>query len=231
MSIDISDLLKKTEKMSVPVFEPEEPKNKFVSPDNIWDGGRNETAIAFYFTDDHKIFLSFPTATHGDLSRSKKYTAYHVEKRGYPPDTPHPKTALVGRVGQITFGTPKGNFVSFWNTDGRIFNALLPACLSKLKSLELIDDATYISSYLNKYPITYREYKKHGFSTPASPEDINKINADREIHLLQGNNKKQALLQRGATPKPSPWKDLTPGQKHWAMASESFKDWLRHIES
>jgi len=206
--------------------------NEWISPDDIWEGGNNITAIAFFFTEDHKMFLGNPTNTHGDLKRSKEYEDYHLEKYGWHPEDNHPyKTALVGRVSTPKyFKGRKGRHVSFWNHNEDIFNQLLPACLLKLKSLELIDDATYISSVFNDVPITYQDYKKHGLSPKATQANLDKLNADREIHLLKGQDKKQALLNRGVTPKLSPWKDLTPGQKHWAMASEGFKEWLRRLE-
>jgi len=197
----------------------------FISPNDIHETDRS--AIPFFFTNDQHLFLGGEHETHGQLMYDKKYYAYHVDRFGEKPNYGWPtEFALVGRVGNLKRGILFGRFVSFWNKND-LLKTLLSPCLSKLKSLELIDDSTYISSAYNARPITYIDYKKSGLSPVLNLSNLKKLDADREIHLLGGNNKKQALLQRGVTPKISPWKDLTPGQKHWAMASEGFKEWLK----
>jgi len=210
----------------------------FVSPDAILARMmRYQKPIAFIYTDDGKLFKSREAFSHANLSHDNNdgYKDYYQKRFGTEPQSRPIDRFLVGRV---AFDREDGiKVVSFWNSDDEenpstqpynLFMRLLPGCMKKLQGEGLIDDDSLIYSRFSEEPIPYEQFKKTGFSkvNPNASLDINKM------HLLRGDEKKQALLRAGASPKVSPWKDLTPGQKHWALNSESlsFKEWLKNEE-
>jgi len=204
----------------------------FFTPDDIVSSDDEKT---FLYTAQEGLYLGKKDEIHPDVANREPYYSNYVKRHGTsPPDRPT-NDALVGRVAHFTdilgeYPEHKNkHVVAFWNgkPSEKMFRTLLPACLKELKSRGLINNNTYISTVFTKEPIPYSQFLKQGLSDfDASNQD--KLDAAPPVHLLRGNEKRQALLKQGATPKLNPWKDhLTPGQKHWAMASESFKEWLK----
>lgn len=119
---------------------------------------------------------------------------------------------LQGRVSSSRFllESPQ-KIIAFWE-----LNHLLKPCLNALLSKDLIKSTDIVVLDSPKLVKDVMQSNQH------SLRDLSK---ERAIHLLNGMAKKQALLNMGIKPKLK-YKNVAPGEKHWAISSESFKNWL-----
>jgi hypothetical protein len=122
---------------------------------------------------------------------------------------------------------PQGDtkIISFWHMGGPrseekqfVINCLHEALKEQLITMQTIvvmhNTASLVSDWVSGANISQANRKPDA--------EVNKL---KQLHLMNAQNKRKELLAIGAKPKRSPW-ELVPGQKHWSLHGESFKEWL-----
>ena len=221
-----------------------------VTPDDIYNTSENATAFIFGWltpamslnNDNHKIF--YGETTHGEIIRdnpqelSQEVNDLHGYKFGADGYCGWLQYCLFGRVGYINYNrysptTPPGNYCAFWNTNKEIYDKLLQPCLQQLQQDNLLPPDTIISTPLGmSLPpnATNTKPKSPQQLAPTNPQNqIDQFEIQRKLHLMQGDEKKQAMQNLGVGGRAkNPWQDamekanlIAPGHKYWAATSES----------
>lgn len=139
-----------------------------------------------------------------------------------------PNRALLGRISG-KYGNDQ-RYVTFWNAYKPVGRKLLPECLKALLQADLIslDNDIVVSGDKHMYVMDYLR----GGRFYDSPEENERKQKMQELHLMQPDAKKAAMKDLGldAASRKQPWqkaaeqnKLVRPGQKWWAMQSESLK--------
>jgi len=175
-----------------------------------------------------------------DMSRGRRACDARAEIRSAE------ATALIGRCGKtfihpMEFGSRNkkmGYVVAFWNEDQETYDEFLDGCINELIAHDLISYSYYISTPIEGQT----DPRDRPQNKPLSPQDTETLekagrspNMDelKKLHLLRGNEKKQALkrLGLGLGGGKHEWQQALekaglsgPGQKWWAPHSESLFD-------
>lgn len=140
---------------------------------------------------------------------------------------------LLGRIGR------GGSFVSFWNEDPENYSSdnLLQQCLQKLiADGHLKPDAEVSTPTHGTIPM--REAMGGAKGRALTPEEQEQMELYKKLHLMRGQEKHDAMkkLGVGGGGKPHPMTASldkaglrTPGQRWWAMNSESFDRRLQSV--
>lgn len=196
----------------------------FVSPDHLFHLASDYTAFVF----NKKHILSFaPQGTHSDIYDRDSFRRRNPNVRNRATASYNVLSGRIGNDYKPDKNKPSVKIISFWNTDKEMYDELLGPCLARLKRKKLIDDNTLFSSPFQPHPVPLTQINKN--LSPLSDDEVKHVKNLQQIHTLNADEKRKALLDRGASPKSSPWiKQLGPGIKTWAIHSESmnFKLWL-----
>lgn len=209
---------------------------RYISPDDIYDNGYRN--LSFIYLDNGEMLYGSSDDTHSNIIYKYKDLIQEL----YPSIEPISihgtyKTwqtlnslTLLGRVG-IFDGSIDGDIpvVAFWANNKRLYDGLLKNCLNQLHTDNIIDYNTYVST-----PLTgtvpqneiYNHYKK------LTPEEQEKLELAKNLHLMRPNEKKAAMLKLGLNTSGSKHKYqkaaednklISPGQKWWATTSEEVQ--------
>lgn len=212
-------------------------------PQNIdWDKITPDTfhkrqgAIVFLYTDDGELFYDDnELATHNDIL-FKKRRKFDIEPNEYfgirdaviaYRKNIAPKYHLLGRCGFVG----DEQVVAFWNDD-RVSELLNP-CLDALESEGIITpESIVLLSNGNKFQASARSETGNasGAATTVDPKKARERELMQQLHLMPPQQKKAAMKELGLVGggHKQPWqkaaeqnKLVRPGQKWWAMQSES----------
>ncbi|RDJ35188.1 MAG: hypothetical protein DWQ19_10210 [Crenarchaeota archaeon] len=137
---------------------------------------------------------------------------------------------LEGRTVEL----PSGHMAcSFWPKEPFSYKNYLTPCLKKLISYGYLTDQDIVVLPPYKEPHYVSEVLKGIEIKDLSSLEKQEVDYFKKLHLMKGDEKKQALTSLGIKPKTpaSAQYGLAPGQKAWALNSEnfSFKKWLLQI--
>jgi len=227
---------------------------KEVTPDTLFGSAKYGTT--FIFTANNHLHTGELREMHVDLIHKPDIKAELLSlgvKNNNPgqyisSSTAAEQFALMGRVGflsrPIKIKLPwdddvpniDANICSFWNKDRELLKKLLRPCLDALiKShlLELEDIVVYPPYTLPRYVSDFFMAKKakQDLNKAMNPEQQKKVDMWRNLHLMRGNEKKQAMASLGLGAPKSKISGLMPGQKSWATTSEAlnFKEWFSKL--
>ena len=212
-----------------------------INPDNVWNGG-SPARTTFIYTKNRNLWTTMGIKTHIALIEDepelqeeliKLYAEYgktewnSSDKLSYflRRDFSEYAVGVLGRIGNM-----RGNNVcSFWDSPLNS-SPLLKQCLQVLISDDCLDinDIVILPPYSK--PSYVKDFIAGQINQAMNPQEKQRMDMLRNLHLMPGKEKKQAMGQLGFGSKsPASIKyGLQPGQKHWALASEdfSFKKWL-----
>ncbi len=218
----------------------------YITPDEL-NQNRRGTPITFIYTNDKKLHY-VQNGVHTDLMSGLGERYYKIAQ-----NTPGIKVHnviefdgrsyrllnkvavwkiandndLLGRVANTIVDGKQVNLVSFWSDKQELYRQLLDSCLAALQQKRLIDRQTdYISTpLLNTVPIA--NANKASAVTP----DNEKLELQKRLHLMTGNEKKDAMKKLGVgwSPKSHPWQSalknaglISPGTNWRYPHSESL---------
>jgi hypothetical protein len=212
-----------------------------INPDTIYT--RDDNNYTFIYNPDHTLvggygdnhpklmrkmaWYYFPllgaTLAPNDQERSD-FFARTSELRARALET----KCLAGRSGYVTYKGQKRHFVAFWNkADSQVLQKLLMPCLKELESNGKVDRSTIIcipglpATILSKFEMSEPEI---------DDETTEKLRLAQELHTMRGAQKRDAMKKLGVGGGGKPHamqtamdktRTRTPGQKWWAMNSES----------
>ncbi len=208
------------------IYDNDEELEKYIDPDFLYGysqdihdiGGK---VLAFIYTVNHKIFYS----------RDFSGMHYEIAKANNLKSSPHifdPNNDknLHGRLAAIN----NRIYVSFWESDPETLTALLKPCLRKLEADGHIDFNRDMISLLNFGTIPISEIPNN--FRKITPEEREKQELMRKLHLMNPQQKKEAMAKLGLASgyRKSPWQSesdklgiTTPGKRIWALNSESYR--------
>lgn len=201
----------------------------YINPDIL----ARSKAVPFYFGDG-QVFYGQPGEVHGNvlprLGQIYGAGAYQGSYEGIGSTDGSGKIVVPMLVGRV--GLYQGNFlmyVSFWNQRQDTYSQLLSSCIQRLRADGLIDDNALISTPLHG---TVTQVELAGNTQQAkqmSPEEQEMHDLAHQMHTMTGAQKQAAMKKLGVGgQKPHPIQTAmdnaglrVPGQKWWAMNSES----------
>lgn len=212
----------------------QEPEEDFIrwrdcTPDTIWKS--DPRAVTFIYTADDKLYYLPDGVTHQDLfdMNDDLVDRYNAIESRRPMRDRAEKIDLVGRAGKVTMLGIRA--VSFWNIEQGIYDDLLASCLEEL-IFEGIIDSNYMVSTPATGVVTQDEILGKNQPAPApSPVDSDEVELYKNLHLMRGEQKRDAMkkLGVGVGGRPHPIATamnktglLKPGQKWWAPTSEGI---------
>lgn len=202
------------------------------NPDQIF----NDDNITFIYTTDGQLFVSTPgeMLTHYDLidSTPELKTKFNGRRGGLALGN------LLGRISYVEgdefddeWGIPSGNIISFWNQKSADYDRFLIPCLEAIKDIgRLAPDAKISTPIHGTVPLS-SVIGGQSETTELTPEEQEHWELARNMHLMRGDQKKDAMkkLGVGGGGKPHPMQKAmddaglrVPGQKWWAPHSEDF---------
>lgn len=192
-------------------FSPE-----YVNPDTI----SRAKGVPFYFGNG-RVYYGQVGQIHGDVLEQMwpdDNTVYSDADSNY----------LSGRVSE--YGGNLNKYVSFWNTNRKLYDAYFQACLQRLRADGLIDDQTLVSTPLHgTVPLTQVDGSA---ARQISSEEEERVRLAREMHTMTGQAKQDAMKKLGVGGGGKPHAMQTAlrdaglnhaGQKWWAATSESVE--------
>ncbi len=141
--------------------------------------------------------------------------------------------ALFGRVATIDYQDEATHVVTFWNVSIEAYKQLLVDCLSALSDKGLINTDTMVATpfFVEQFGAAVSFFANNqDQSQELSPEQLARLDMQRELHLMRPEAKKLAAQKLGlnlASKKSDHQTQaelagmVTPGQKWWAPTSES----------
>lgn len=202
----------------------------YVSPDELFNYALDY--VTFLYSGDMGLFWG--GLSHGDLVVSNPQLEEWLEDHNpyFDPESGESwewlgKHFLVGRAGELG----EDLIVSFWNEEDDIYDSL-GACLSELESYKLISTGVPVQIHTPHGIRIYRGDTVRGGGTELSPEQRRKLNLQKRLHLMRGQEKREAMKELGLwadKPAKHPWQaglertgEIGPGQKWWTPHSESI---------
>lgn len=203
-----------------------ENENDFISPDDLFN---SVAEVSFIY--DGRLFDAGGKTAHEDifLQHAKQFPDRYQElSRSWRYN--FEKYALLGRIGYDGQIRTYKQIVSFWNEDDSLYDELLRPCLAELESMNFINDDTLVSIPSAGVMSMAQADTVNLSRGPTDKRRQQELELMRQLHLMRPEMKKAAMKELGLIGgghKPPAQRELEkagvihPGQKWWAMYSES----------
>lgn len=214
----------------------------YIPPDDLVNSG--ETYVTFIYTADGQLFAGraggslglTPDASHQRMVTLRPGLLDRYKKLGLNSRGERIGVDLFGRAGYVksdvsreTYQLRRAVVVSFWNDDQGLYDKLLGPCLDALHDGGFVPDAFFVSTP-NVDTVPVGDLKLSG-PKELSPDERRRLELHQNLHAMRGAEKADAMreLGVGVGGRPHPMQTAmdkhglrVPGQKWWAMNSESF---------